>query len=249
MTDQQRLEKLLRAETYLKQTTAGYSPSGPWWKRGMPLLWEVRQDMGGTPDGLKLAQAHGLLKETEKGYDPYAPRWKKAMGLIDTVQESLRVPPVPSLGPAIQGHKSVLLYVPTHDTDGFDGVWPAFDDTIVRVGSVVVSPEAGLVVDHTGSDGGVGFKVKGDSGIVWLFLHCATRPRLFDRVLIGERLSTVARIRPDQGGPHLHLGCDTRPLIGKWLLYGGQRRPTDVPRDYTYGSATIGQQLAKELAA
>ena len=250
MTRQQALDKLLRAEGYLKNTTAGYSPTGPWWKRGMPLLWEVRKALP-DPNGQMLAEAHGILRLTEKGYkvNPNGPNWKAALKLIDAVEADLFVPPIPALGPALRDHKSVLLYVPTHNTDGFDGVWPAFDDTIVRVGSIVIAPEACRVIDHTGSDGGVGFKVRGDSGIIWLFLHCAVRPNKGARFGKGEKLSSIARIRPDQGGPHLHLGCDTRPLIGMWLLYGGQRKPSDRPRDYTYGSPTIGKQLASALAA
>lgn len=249
MTRQQALDKLIRAEVHLKSTKRGYvdNPNGPHWRTGMPLLWEVRQGLGSSREGLKLAKAHGVLKDTEHGYQqaPNGPRWREATRLIDQVQESLRVPPVPALGPALSNHKSVLLYAPTHDTDGFDGVWPAFDDTNVRVGSAVLAVERCKVVDHTGSAGGVGFKVLGESGIVWLYLHCDTRPRMgatFDR---GEKVSAIARIRPDQGGPHLHLACDTRPLIGRWLKYG---RDGNGP-DYTYGSPTIGQQLAAALAA
>jgi hypothetical protein len=116
------------------------------------------------------------------------------------------------------------------------------------VGTSVLAPEACKVIDHTGSDGGVGFKVRGASRIVHLFLHCATRPAMGATFIKGAKLSTVARIRADQGGPHIHYALDTRPLIQEWLLYGGQRRPTDIPRDYTWGSPTIGTQLAMALA-
>ena len=251
MTDAKLLAKLVRAEGELKQTKAGHvdAPNGPHWRIAMPLLWEVRQALGSSPDGLDLAVAHGLLKDTEKGYEPNAPRWKKAMGLIDKVEAHLEPNPVPHLGPVKNGGKSVLLHVLTHDTDGFDGVWPAADDTNVRVGQSVIAPESCRIIDHTGSDGGVGFVARGSSGILHMFLHMATRPALQGVFLRGEQLSTVARIRPDQGGPHIHYAMDTRPLVGQWLLYGGQRRPTDVPRDYTYGSPTIGAQLAKLLAA
>ncbi len=244
MTDTQRLDKLLRAEGYLKNTTAGYTPTGPWWKRGMPLLWEVRQSFPSSDErGTDLAAAHGLLKETVKGYDPQAPRWKRAMGIIDNVEASLDKPPIPRLGPLKPGGKAVLLHQLTHDTDGFDGVWPAFDDTVVRVGTSVLAPEACRVVDHTGSDGGVGFKVKGSSGIIHLFLHQASRPPVGATFMRGEKLSSVAKIRADQGGPHIHYALDTRPVTGEWLLYG---RNGHGP-DYTYGSPTIGVQLAREL--
>ena len=245
MTNRQRLEKLLTAESYLKQTKAGYAPDRPWWKRAMPLLWEVRMDLGSSEDGVKLANAHGILQNTEKGYSPTAPRWKKAMALIDEVQANLEPILIPALGPVKPGGKSVLLYVPTHNSDGFDGVWPAYDDTNVRVGTRLLAPEACRVIDHTGSAGGVGFIVRGQSGILHLFLHQATRPRMNEVFLKGEQLSTVARISAGEGGPHIHHGMDTRPLIGKWLKYG---RNGNGP-DYTYGSPTVGKQLAAVLAA
>jgi hypothetical protein len=195
----------------------------------------------------KLQQAELLLKNTEHGYTPDAFRWKKAMGLIDEVEEALSrppVPPVPALGPVRPNGKSVLLHQLTHNTDGFEGVWPALDDTNVRVGTSVLAPEACKVISHHGSDGGVGFKVRGASKIVHLFLHCASRPSIGTSFIKGTKMSSVAKIRADQGGPHIHYALDTRPLIGKWLLYG---RNGHGP-DYTYGSPTIGQQLTKELA-
>lgn len=244
VTDKRKLEKLVRAEGYLKNTTAGYSPTGPWWKRGMPLLWEVRQSFPGSDErGTALAHAHGLLKDTKKGYDPQAPRWKEAMRLIDDVEASLDKPPIPLLGPVKPGGKAVLLHQLTHDTDGFGGVWPAFDDTLVRVGTPVLAPESCRVIDHTGSDGGVGFKVRGSSGVIHLFLHQASRPAMGQVFLRGEKLSSVAKITADQGGPHIHYALDTRPLINKWLKYG---RNGNGP-DYTYGSPTIGVQLSQAL--
>jgi hypothetical protein len=195
----------------------------------------------------KLQDAEAILKETEHGYTPEAFRWKQAMKLIDEVEASLErppVPPVPALGPVKPGGKTVLLYQLTHNTDGFDGVWPAFDDTIVRVGTAVLAPEACKVIDHTGSDGGVGFKVRGVSRIVHLFLHCASRPAMGASFIKGAKLSSVAKIRADQGGPHIHYALDTRPLIQEWLKYGS----TGHGPDYTTGSPTVGVQLTKALA-
>lgn len=245
MTDQQALKFLLEAEVSFKKTKVGYTPTGPNWKVAMPKLWRVRQGVKDSRLGADLAVAHGLLKETEKGYDPAAPRWKKAMALIDKVEAALEPVRVPNLGPLKIGGKSVLLHQLTHDTDGFEGIWPAFDDTNVRVGQTVLAPESCRVIDHTGSDGGVGFKARGVSGIVHLFLHQATRPSVGATFLRGDKISTVARIRPDQGGPHIHYALDTRPLIGKWLKYG---RNGNGP-DYSYGSPTIGVQLAAALEA
>ena len=195
----------------------------------------------------KLLKAEQLLKNTEHGYTPDAFRWKQAMKLLDEVEASLErppTPPVPALGPVKPGGKSVLLHQLTHNSDGFEGVWPAFDDTNVKVGTAVLAPEACKVISHHGSDGGVGFKVRGVSKILHLFLHCASRPSIGASFIKGAKISTVARIRPDQGGPHIHYALDTRPLIGTWLKYG---RNGNGP-DYTYGSPTIGVQLTKELA-
>jgi len=190
----------------------------------------------------KLVRAEQLLKNTEHGYTPEARRWKQAMALIDEVEASLErppTPPVPALGPVKPGGKTVMLHQLTHNTDGFTGVWPAFDDTNVSVGTSVLAPEACKVIDHTGSDGGVGFKVRGASGIIHLFLHCASRPPMSASFVKGAKLSSVARITATQGGPHIHYALDTRPLIKKWLKYG---RDGNGP-DYTYGSPTVGVQL------
>ena len=145
MNDAQALAKLLKAESILKQTEAAYSETGPRWKIAMPLLWEVRKDINSTVLGEKLAVAHGLLKETEKGYDPQAPRWQKAMAIIDDVEAELHRTPVPNLGPVLKGDKSLLLWVPTHQTDGlFRGTgshYPAFDSGFGQVGRTIVAPE------------------------------------------------------------------------------------------------------------
>jgi hypothetical protein len=201
---------------------------------------------------VKLVKAESILKNTEHGYTPDAARWRSAMKLIDEVEESLRRPapsPVPQLGPPVAGEKSILLWVPTHNSDGFPGVWPAYDCAFGRTGAAVIAPEACKVTSHHGSAGGVGFKVTGRSKIVHLFLHCTSQPPVGKAFLRGEKMSSVARITRKQGGPHCHHAMDTRPLIGKWLLYGGQKKPSDRPRDYTFGSPTVGQQLAKELAS
>ncbi len=185
------------------------------------------------------------LKKTAEGYltHPNGPQWAKAMPKLDKAIAELTGPPVPALGPVKPNGLAVLLHALTHNTDGFEGIWPAFDDTDVNVGTPVVAPESCTVIDHTGSDGGVGFKVRGTSKIVHLFLHCSVRPPVGATFAKGAKLSTVARIREDQGGPHIHYALDTRPLIGVWLKYG---RNGNGP-DYTYGSPTIGAQLAKGM--
>lgn len=194
-----------------------------------------------------LVSARADLKKTVEGYQthPNGTWWAKAMPKLDRAIKALTPPPVPALGPVKPNGLAVLLHSLTHNTDGFEGIWPAFDDTSVSVGTPVVAPEACTVIDHTGSDGGVGFKVRGASKIVHLFLHCSTRPPVGAKFAKGAKLSTVARIRQDQGGPHIHYAIDTRPLVGVWLKYG---RNGNGP-DYTYGSPTVGAQLAALLAA
>jgi hypothetical protein len=123
-------------------------------------------------------------------------------------------------------------------------VWPAYDDGFGLAGRAIVAPEACTVVSHHGSDGGVGFKLRGVSGIVHLILHATVRPAIGVKFVKGAKVSTIARITKAQGGPHVHHALDTRPLIGKWLLYG---RNGNGP-DYTWGAPTIGAQLAKALA-
>lgn len=248
MTKQRRLDKLVKAESILKQTQEGYRPDRPRWKIAMPMLWDVRVDLGGSDLGRSLAEAHGLLKQTEKGYDPWAPRWKQAMKLIDGVEAQLHSPPVPNLGPVLQGDKSVLLWVPTHNTDGLDYTgshYPAFDSGFGETGRVVIAPERMRVRRQSSADGADAFYATGVSGIEWWFGHIVSSPatgRWFNK---GDRVSTIARISAADGGPHLHVGMDCRRLIGRDLRWG---RRGNGP-DYTFGSPTIGKQLAAALAA
>lgn len=249
MTDAQALNQLLQAESLLKRTTKGYTPTGIYWKRAMPMLWAVRVDQGPSVNGKKLAEAHGLLKETEKGYDPFAPRWKKAMALIDQVEADLDKPPVPHLGPIVRGDKSVLLWAPTHKTAGLHevtGFWyPAFDSAFGGAGRVVIAPERMKVTKQSSAAGADAFYATGVSGIDWWIGHIISSPATGTWLDKGERISTIARIAASQGGPHLHTALQTTKLIGRELMWG---RNGNGP-DYSFGSPTIGQQLAKALAA
>lgn len=249
MNDAQALAKLLKAESILKQTEAAYSETGPRWKIAMPLLWEVRKDINSTVLGEKLAVAHGLLKETEKGYDPQAPRWQKAMAIIDDVEAELHRTPVPNLGPVLKGDKSLLLWVPTHQTDGlFRGTgshYPAFDSGFGQVGRTIVAPERLKVRRQSSAAGADAFYATGVSKIEYWFGHLVRAPATgtwFDQ---GDSMGVIARIAMSDGGPHFHTGLDCRKLIGKDLKWG---RRGNGP-DYTFGSPTYGQQLAKELAS
>lgn len=248
MTDKERLAKLLEAESYLKRTTAGYTPTGPWWKRGMPLLWEVRVSLGNTPDGLALASAHGILKETEVGYRPTAPRWREAMRIIDKVESNLDTPPVPYLGPVVRGDKALQLYALTHKTAGLydppnePSHFPAVDLGWI-VGRDVLAPEPLMVTGQSSAQGADAFFARGDSGIEYWFGHIARAPSNGVRFQRGAQMGDIAWIPDFRGGPHLHCGVNAIALIGKDLKWG---RYGNGP-DYSYGSPTIGQQLARAM--
>ena len=237
MTDKERLAKLLRAESYLKRTTAGYSATGPWWKRGMPLLWEVRMSLGSSKDGLDLAEAHGLLKNTEKGYDPRAPRWKDAMAKIDRVEANLAKPPVPNLGPVIYASKPILLESPTHNTDGLfqrtGSEYPAFDFGWIA-GMEVLAPENLVVTDQSSAMGADAFYATGVSGLKYWFGHIVKAPANGVRFEKGNMVSRIALI---PGADHGHLGIDARPLIQRDLKWG---RNGNGP-DYTWAPRRSGR--------
>lgn len=257
MTNRQALEQLLKTEALLKSTKAGYAPDRPIWKRAMPMLWKVREGVGDPALGAKLAQAHGILRETTKGYEPTAPRWRKAMALIDQVEAELHRPPVPDLGPVVRGDKPLLLWAPTHNTDGLlhspnvpkanggnGSNYPAFDSAFGGTGRVVTAPERLRVTGQSSAEGADAFYALGLSGIGYWFGHIVSSPATghwFDR---GERLGQVAKIAMSDGGPHLHVGMDTRRLIGHDLEWGAHGNGPD----YTFGSPTVGVQLAKALA-
>lgn len=238
MTDQQRLTKLVRAESYLKQTTDGYTPTGTWWKRGMPLLWEVRQSLGQSPDGLALANAHGILKHTDHGYTPRAHRWREAMALIDGVEASLHRPPVPNLGPVIPGGKPILLEAPTHNTDGLaytGSAYPAFDFGW-KAGLWVLAPEQWRVTKQSSAQGADAFYATGSSGLKYWLGHIVRAPATGTRFGRGDKVGVIAAIA---GVDHGHLGIDARPLLDRDLRWG---RNGNGP-DYSFGAKTIGQQL------
>jgi hypothetical protein len=215
----------------------------------MPLLWEVRQSLGSTDDGLALAKAHGLLKQTEVGYRPTAPRWKEAMQLIDEVETHLAKPPAPWLGPVCAGDKPLSLYALTHETAGL------YDPPIVAshfpavdlgwfVGRDVLAPEALHVTGQSSAQGADAFFALGESGIEYWFGHIVRAPANGVHFLRGQRMGDIAWIPANDGGPHLHCGVNAMRLIGKDLRWG---RNGNGP-DYTYGSKTVGRQLSEALA-
>jgi hypothetical protein len=146
----------------------------------MPILWDVRQSISSTILGSKLAVAHGLLKETEKGYDPNAPNWNKAMTLIDNVEQALHTHPVPNLGPVLKGDKSLLLWVPTHETGGLFPItnshYPAFDSGFGQNGREIVAPERLVVRKQSSAAGADAFYATGASTIEYWFGHLVQAP-------------------------------------------------------------------------
>jgi hypothetical protein len=245
MTDRQRLEKLLTAETWLKRTTRGYAPDRPYWKRAMPLLWEVRLSLRGTEDGNLLAEASGFLKKTEKGYDPRAPNWSEAMKRIDWVEAGLAKPPLPYLGVVTPGGKPLLLEQLTHETDGLfkdtGSHYPALDfgwDT----GEVVYAPEPMVITKQSGAQGADACYAQGESSLKYWLGHIVQAPPTGARFKRGDVLGRIARI---PGADHAHLGIDARPLIDHDFKWGA----TGHGPDYTYGSPTVGKQLAEGLVA
>lgn len=251
MTDRERLAKLQECEVWLKRTTRGYSPDRPYWKRAMPLLWEVRLSLRGTEDGQLLAEAHGFLKLTEKGYDPYAPNWKKAMSRIDWVEAGLAAPPPPFLGIVTPGGKPLGMESLTHKTDGLLGSpnspdpksnYPALDfgwDT----GEVVYAPEPLVVTKQSSAQGADAFYATGESTIKYWVGHIVSSPRDGTRFKRGD---VVGRIASIPNADHCHLGVNARSLLGGRDLKWG--RNGNGP-DYTYGSPTISRQLADYMVA
>jgi hypothetical protein len=245
MTDAQRLSELLQAESWLKNTKAGYGPDRPWWKRAMPKLWKVRLSLRGTELGNLLAEAHGLLKLTEKGYDPRAPRWRDAMRLIDQVETSLARPPIPNLGPVEPGGKPILLQQLSHETAGLfprtGSHFPAWDFGW-DAGDVIVAPEPLRVTKQSSAQGADAFYVEGESTIEYWVGHVQRAPATGERFRRGE---IIARIAAIPGVDHGHIGVNAKPLIGRDLRWG---RNGNGP-DYTWGAPTIGNQLTLALAA
>ena len=185
------------------------------------------------------------LRKTTSGYrdNPNGANWTRAFGKLEKLHTDLSRPVVPNLGPVVADGLSVLLMSPTHETSGVG--YPAFDTAFGQAGRAVVAPEALTVTRDSSAKGGDAFYAKGASGILYWFGHVDRAPAVGTRFRRGGQLARVAMISKADGGPHCHLGLDVRPLIGKHLAWG--RTGSGPP--YTFGSPTIGAQLAKELEA
>jgi hypothetical protein len=193
----------------------------------------------------RLQRIETRLKQTQEGYAPQRPNWRIAMADLDHLQEQLQPPPkpkVPPLGPAVAGGKSVLLEQLTHQTSGLG--WPAYDSGWVT-GKAVLAVEPMTVYKQSSAAGADAYYSRGVSGLEYWYGHVLRAPATGTRFAKGDRMTTIARISKADGGPHLHWAINAVPLVGHHLLYGR----TGHGPDYTFGSPTIGVQLAKELAA
>ena len=183
------------------------------------------------------------LRLTEHGYKPskgQGPNWQNAARKRDRLLADLEKPPVPALGPVLEGGLDMLLMSPTHNTDGVPN-HPAFDTGFGQAGRWVLAPEILTIQKQSGAVGGDAVYAIGKSGIGYWIGHIGISPATGRTFRRGER---IARIADQSGTDHVHWGLDVRPLIGKNLLYG---RNGNGP-DYTWGAPTIGAQLAKGMA-
>lgn len=186
------------------------------------------------------------LKRTMEGYrtHPDGPHWRAGLKQLQAVAADLRRPvsTVPALGPVLEDGLDVLLQAPTHNTDRVPH-HPAFDTGFGQAGRWIIAPEQLTVTKQSGAVGGDAFYATGRSKIDYWFGHITPAPATGRNYRKGER---IARIADQRGTDHVHLGLDVRAISGgRDLLYG---RNGNGP-DYTYGSPTIGAQLAKLMAA
>ena len=151
-------------------------------------------------------------------------------------------PPVPSLGPIWSGGKSILLHQLTHNTDGVPG-YPALDDGWVS-GRTITAPEDLIITSQSGSAGGDAVFARGASKLEYWIGHMAIAPPTGRTFRKGEKVGSIAAIPWSLGGPHVHLGINAVPLIGKPFLYGANGNGPD----YTFGSPSIGAQLKEALS-
>jgi hypothetical protein len=188
-----------------------------------------------------LVSARADLKKTREGYvtHPDGPWWSKAMPKLDKAIQELTKAPVPSLGPVLEGDQSMLMYSPTHNTDGVPG-YPAFDAGFGQAGRWIIAPETITVTKQSGAVGGDAVYATGASTIQYWIGHIGVAPATGTKFAKGAR---IARIADQAGTDHVHWGLDTKPLTGQNLKYG---RNGNGP-DYTYGSPTIGVQLGRML--
>lgn len=178
-----------------------------------------------------LVAAVDELKLTKIGYTPQpGTHWARAMTKILKVIDDLEEKMVSPLGPIKLGGKSILLFECTHFTEGIG--WPAFDDK-GRPGTAIIAPEPLVVYDNTsGAQGGDAFYCRGEwTAMEYWVGHITTVPRQGARFVKGQKMTTISA---DHVIPHVHLGINAVPYIGKPLISHD---------NYSVGAPKIGVQL------
>lgn len=189
-------------------------------------------------------QIRADYRHTAEGYltHPNGPQWVKVEAGMARLIRDLERKPVPSLGPVLEDGLDMLLQAPTHNTDGVPH-YPAYDTGFGQAGRWVIAPEMLTVTQQSGALGGDAFYASGRSGISYWVGHISPAPATGRQFRKGERISRVAN---QSGVDHVHWGLDVRKLTGGvGLKYGANGNGPD----YTWGSPTIGAQLAKLMAA
>lgn len=175
-------------------------------------------------------------------------RWQYRIWTVPVIPKPI---PMPDLGPLYVGGASVLQHQLTHNTDSSldpsDGpydlaeFYPAYDDGWIS-GRTVLAIEDLVVTRSSSANPGDAFYATGKSSIRYWYGHLISAPGVGREFRKGEPVGSIAFQPNDRS--HVHLGIDTRPLIGHKLLYGA----TGHGPDYTYGSPTVGAQLLEELS-
>lgn len=185
-----------------------------------------------------LAQARKHLERTTQGYNTTGSEWRAALAFLDKLEADLDPKAkVPALGPVVTGGTSILLEDLTHATGGIPH-YPAFD-TGFKAGARVIAPEALTVTNHghavrrDGTRNGRIVYATGASGLNYVFVHVEDPAAIGAKVRKGAKLAVVSA---NHEVPHLHVGIDAKPLIGKELEHH---------TDYTHGGKKLGVQLAQ----
>lgn len=150
---------------------------------------------------------------------------------------------VPSIGPLYAGAVNLIDNAPTHATSGIP-LYPAFD-TAFTANMTIIAPENITVwFKDTSAYPGEAIYAYGDSGLKYWFGHLDRDWPLGVKI---NRGAVIGRVLPTTigGGSHLHVGVNAEAFLGpgKQLKWG---RDGNGP-NYTWGAATIRQQLATAL--
>lgn len=194
-----------------------------------------------------LRSAMADLRKTTKGYTvaPNGAHWRNAMGKLDRLHDDLARPVLPNLGPIQPGGVSLLNISLTHKTSGIP-LFPAFDSAWGGGGGVqVIAPERCTVdTKDTSSSPGEAVYLTGASKLRHWVGHL---DRDWPLGKVFKKGELIGKTLPIPGSSdHAHWGVNAEAFLGKGkqLKYG---RNGNGP-DYTYGSPTIGKQLAAALA-